>query len=584
MLTFQETKQAVLSHILVPAGPIPTAQDSDGVYPYESFMETSQRPILKTNQFVSMENDFLKVTICPDKGGQVSSIRIKPGDVEVLFVTGVVRPTRILPRYFYTAGAIEVSFPISHTPVQTATVQYRVERRDDRIYIWCGERELRFGMHWTVEYSLGENDRFLTQRTVFYNPTQTAHPWMSWSNAGIPSRPDTEIYFPNGPVLYHGDVVKTIQWEKEGPQRQSDIDRMIGFFWREPDCCAFGAYTPSLKSGLYHVADPALTPGIKFWTYGLGKHEIWAQQSTLDGKQYLEIQAGPLMDQSIKDHLQPGQQRHHVEFWFPTNQPMNIRTLGLPEPRLLDMAQVPRFGWARSEDVSIWEQVTQSFRNEDAASLPQPPGLDNNRWAPSGMDDLGTVLGWVIAETDDQVRDAWRFQLGAWHAGRDEMREAVEILQSCEDGRGLALAGRLYRRSLKDAHKAVECFRKIKAEVIACHPQVVVERDLTLAMLGNETLSEREGWLSRVRALPDERIIERRASLLAAQGKWEEARTLLTTTNFQLTHQRYARTRLWKRIKEELKITTVDPPNFLGEDDLADFGAYREYEEEDAVL
>ena len=105
MLKFEETKQAVLSHILVPAGPIPTAQDSDGVYPYESFMETSQRPILKTSRFVSMENDLLKVTICPDKGGQVSSIRIKPGDTEVLFVTGVVRPTRILPRYFYTAHA-----------------------------------------------------------------------------------------------------------------------------------------------------------------------------------------------------------------------------------------------------------------------------------------------------------------------------------------------------------------------------------------------------------------------------------------------------------------------------------------------
>jgi hypothetical protein len=113
---------------------------------------------------------------------------------------------------------------------------------------------------------------------------------------------------------------------------------------------------------------------------------------------------------------------------------------------------------------------------------------------------------------------------------------------------------------------------------------VVVERDLALAMLGIETLGERQDWLSRVGALPDERIIERRASLLAAQGKWEGARTLLTTTNFQLTHQRYARTRLWKRIKEELKITTADAPNFLGEDDLADFGAYREYEEEDAVL
>ena len=51
-----------------------------------------------------------------------------------------------------------MSFPISHTPVQNVPVRYQVERKGDRVYAWCGERELRFGMHWTVEYSLGEAD------------------------------------------------------------------------------------------------------------------------------------------------------------------------------------------------------------------------------------------------------------------------------------------------------------------------------------------------------------------------------------------------------------------------------------------
>ena len=58
-----------------------------------------------------------------------------------------------------------------------------------------------------------------------------------------------------------------------------------------------------------------------------------------------------------------------------------------------------------------------------------------------------------------------------------------------------------------------------------------------------------------------------------------EARALLEQTAFQLVHQRYARTRLWQRIKQELKLTEPDPPSWLGEDDLADFGAYREFAE-----
>lgn len=584
MLNFREVSRAVPTHLLVPAGPIPTAQDPDGVYPYESFAGISQRPVLKSYRFVCIENDFLEVTICPDLGGQVSSMRFKPTDVEVLFVPGVVRPMRILPRYAFLAGGIEVSFPISHTPVQIAAVQYRIEQRDGRLYVWCGERELRFGMHWTVEYSLGERDAFLTQRTVFYNPTQTAHPWMSWSNASVPALPDTEIHFPNGPVLCHSDVLRTIQWEKEGPRRQSDVGRMTGYFWREPDCCAFGAYTPSRHAGLYHVADPKLTPGIKLWTYGVGEHEVWGRQASEDGRQYLEIQAGPLMDQSLKDYLQPGEQRHHVEFWLPTDKPFDIRALAVPTPQLLDVLLIPRFGWARVADAALWEQLTQAFSAKDNARLPQPPAVDDNRWAPGGMDDLGMALRWAISLTDGPVCEIWRFQLAAWHAGRDEIDEALQILDQCRDDRSPALAGRLYRRSKGDYRKAVECFRKIRSEAVAVHPQVVVERDLALATLGKEFLDERAAWLCQVAPSSDERIIERRASLLAAQGKWEEARVLLTTTEFELTHQRYARTRLWKRIKAELRLQSTEPANFLGEDDLADFGAYREHAEDETFL
>ena len=33
-----------------------------------------------------------------------------------------------------------------------------------RAYVWCGETELRFGMQYTLEFSLGKDDAFLTQR------------------------------------------------------------------------------------------------------------------------------------------------------------------------------------------------------------------------------------------------------------------------------------------------------------------------------------------------------------------------------------------------------------------------------------
>src|SRR6516162_10394429 len=61
-------KDYLLTHQLTPAGPIPTALDPNGVYPYTSYVETSNRPILREYQFITLENAHLKVTVCPDLG------------------------------------------------------------------------------------------------------------------------------------------------------------------------------------------------------------------------------------------------------------------------------------------------------------------------------------------------------------------------------------------------------------------------------------------------------------------------------------------------------------------------------------
>src|SRR5260370_32328545 len=154
MLETYERQISLLTHGIVPAGPIPTAQDPEGVYPYESYCETSKRPVLRKYLLVYLENDFLRVAICPDLGGRVYSLYLKKARVETLFVSRVIRPVRILPRHAFIGGGIEVSFPISHTPVLLLPVLYQAERNGDRLYVWGGEGERRFGTHWTGDESL----------------------------------------------------------------------------------------------------------------------------------------------------------------------------------------------------------------------------------------------------------------------------------------------------------------------------------------------------------------------------------------------------------------------------------------------
>lgn len=577
MLAFTETDELLLTHALVPAGPIPTTHDPNGIYPYESFSETSRRPHLRKYRMVSLENDLLQVKICPDLGGRVCSIVLKETATETLFFPAVIRPVRILPRQSFTGGGIELSFPVSHTPVEIVPVQHQVARSGDRIYVCCGEREIRFGMNWTVEYSLGEKDGFLTQRTVFFNPDQEGHRWMSWSNAGVPARPDTEFHFPGGEVLVHDAQVRTIDWEVAGPRRQADVRRMTGFFWQNPDCCAFGAFTPSLGAGLYHAADPGRVPGIKLWSDGIGRDEAWVSQYTLDGEQCLEIQAGPLVDQSIKDVLEPGELHFHVEFWIPSATRRDIRSIELPAPAMRPLDEVPLFSWARSEDVVFWLDLIERWKAADSHRVPMALDADSNCWAVSGISELGDALSWAASRSAGNERDRWLLQHGAWLAGRGSTDAALEVLMQSSDDRARALCGRLWLLYKQNAAAAAGCYRAIQSRALALHPQVVIERDSALAALGSHTIDERRGWLDAVSALEDEWLAERRASLLLDCGNAQAAFDVLRNTRFQLIHQRYERTRLWRQVESKLGLDPVEYPAWLGEDDLAEFGAYREY-------
>ena len=104
----------------------------NGVYPYVSYCETSQRPAPKKYGLLVLENDRMTVTICPDLGGKVISLVHKGTGKEVLYAPDVIRHTRILPRFYFVAGGIEVSFPISHSPSQNEPVPCRVDTTDEQ--------------------------------------------------------------------------------------------------------------------------------------------------------------------------------------------------------------------------------------------------------------------------------------------------------------------------------------------------------------------------------------------------------------------------------------------------------------------
>lgn len=566
----REYEEVILTHVLTPAGPIPTAMDVNGVYPYESYCETSNRPIPKVYRMVSLENAQVKVTICPDLCGKVMSMVLKKSGKEVLYNPHIIRYTRILPRFYFVAGGIEVSFPISHSPTQNDPVDYEIEQTPNRIYVTCGERELRYGMQFSVEYSLGSEDSFLTQRVRMRNPGKQAYPWMSWTNAAIPCEADTEYNFPNGRVLVHASKLDTIDWR---PCKEGDIPEMTGYFWQSKDVNAFGAYTPSLGCGLYHIAEEQNAPGMKLWSYG-SKDKEWSVLSTNRKQPYAELQGGPISDQSIKLELQPGECKTYTEFWIPTDKRMDIYNLSVPKVFLRPSTEIPFFDWDKNSRNIPWLALLHAYKYREAVPLIDP---FTTCWAPSGMENLDEPFQWAIASCDKKQLDYWQYYYGAWLAGRDRIDEAIICLNDVKLGLGKALLARLYE-ICGEYIKAEQIYDSIQEEWVALHPQVVVARDKLLRLLGTNTLSKREEWLNKVDASTDEWIGERRVQLLIDKGEYEAAKELLLSIRFQKVHQTYNRTDLWYQICKALGNPWQPVPVCLGEDRLARFGAYREFE------
>ena len=184
---------------------------------------------------------------------------------------------------------------------------------------------------------------------------------------------------------------------------------------------------------------------------------------------------------------------------------------------------------------------------------------------------------YAISKSSFQNAELWKFYYGSWLAGRGKTEQAIHMLRFCKIGMAKPLLARMLKMQgdLQDAKKAYD---EIQETWLQMHPQVIIERDKVLRALGPSTISERENWLAKVEALKDEWIIERRIQLLIDEGKYEEAKNLLLSTPFQKVHQTYTRTGLWKQITGKLNLSFFPIPSSIGEDHLATFGAYREYE------
>lgn len=548
VIRIQETTRVLPHHRPVPLTQLPLIYHREHLFPYASYGNTEPQPQPRSCRMVVLENDFLRVEIAPELGGRVYSLFDKGISKEILFRNPVVKPVRILPIWAFLSGGIEFNFPIAHSPTSIATVGCATGQTGDFGYVRVGEREARTGMEWVVELGLVEHSPVLIQRTALRNQTDRPHPWMLWTIAAVPSTPDTEFIHPPHRVLVHDRRVIECDWPGEGLNWDRNFREMTALFWKPGSAPAFGAFHHDLGFGLMHVADPLPLPGKKVWTYGHGPHRAWGQATTDGGLSYLELESGPLVDQSEKPLFSAGTERRYLEFWIPVRSRAECESLPLPDLRLPSWEN-PWLGWEHSAWQTEWEALRQG-----AGELPPSP-------VPTGID-LESALRRQQARGDDSAAEA----LALWLAFHGRPREALVCVEQVSKPTARRLAGLILWKALEEPMRAVPC---LEAGPLT-DPIAVVELDELYSELG---LHERRGALLAA-APPHRQILERRADLALAQGRHSETLRLLEDQFWPREHQRYVRTELWQRAKAALGEPNPVVPESLHEDTLARFGAY----------
>src|SRR5580704_7968573 len=309
-----------------PADPRPHYLTSPGyykTYPYpfrDAFTKDRRERSWRT---LNLENEYLLCRVLPDWGGHLYNCRDKRNGREVFYANPVIKPGPIGLRNAWIAAGIESNFPIGHSFVSASPVDFGIHSDPDgagRAVI--AEIDHITGMQWRVEFILRPGSAILEQRVLLYNGTEGRWPYYWWANGGLAyDDPETKIILPSRVAVSHTSPPQLQTWPSHPDGKDgtliANLSQGGGWFAYESREPFFGVFKPGSRSGVVHVADPALVAGKKIWINGTEFEKEFHADLTDNGPKYIEIQGGVFQQQETLGHLQPEQFNSFSEYWVP---------------------------------------------------------------------------------------------------------------------------------------------------------------------------------------------------------------------------------------------------------------------------
>lgn len=327
------TAKEITKNLLTYAYDSPREYYSPGrLYPYHRFDSFSAKGKMQKWKMIEMENEYIKVWICPAIGGKVWGAIDKKTGKEFFYYNHVVKFRDVASRGPWTSGGLEMNFGvIGHAPWASSQVDYQITYQPNgNAVCTIGGLDVSLGTNWRVQLILPVDKAYLETKVLWYNNTSWEKPYYQWMNLGVKVSGDLRYQYPGNRYLTHDG--KSNPWPKESGHRIDRYDennfghyKSYHVFGKATDF--WGTYWKKDDFGMCHVTSYQNKLGKKIWIWGLSRYGmVWKNLLTDSDGQYTEVQSGKLFNQSIGTSyktpfkhysFQPGATYSWSEYWFP---------------------------------------------------------------------------------------------------------------------------------------------------------------------------------------------------------------------------------------------------------------------------
>lgn len=329
--TVTETVETVKTYPF--SDPDPVADPSDLFYPYFRFDGFSAKGTDRQWKVVSLENDYIKLTLFPEIGGKIWGAVDKTTGKEFIYNNHVVKFRDIAMRGPWTSGGIEFNFGIiGHAPTSSTPVDYVTRQKPDgSVSCYVSSYELVTRTLWTVEVNLPKDKAYFTTTTTWHNNSSIDQPYYQWMNAGYPAAGNAEFCYPGTNYIGHGGELHSFPLDEQGRDiswyEKNDFGNSKSYHIVGKYNDFYGAYWHDNDFGSIHHADYDEKLGMKIFLWGLSREGgIWEDLLTDTNGQYIELQSGRMYNQPASNssltpykHTAFGPQAtdRWTEYWFP---------------------------------------------------------------------------------------------------------------------------------------------------------------------------------------------------------------------------------------------------------------------------